>query len=98
MLFSLYSSPVGKITRTYGLCVWLDADDTQLFLNLSFTPCEWGDALERVEVWMVVNKIQLNGDKTQIVLVSALRANAVVSGPHHSYTSTSPLASSKRKI
>ena len=31
MLFSLYSSPVGKITRTYGLCVWLDADDTQLF-------------------------------------------------------------------
>ena len=81
VLFSLYSSPVAKIARKYGLCVQLYADDTQLYL--SFTPCEWGDALERVQecvkeikAWIVANKLQLNGDKTQIVLVSAPRANS----------------------
>ena len=88
VLFSLYSSPVAKIARKYGLCVQLYADDTQLYL--SFTPCEWGDALERVEesvkeikAWMVANKLQLNGDKTQIVLVSAPRANSGVSDLVH---------------
>ena len=88
VLFSLYSSPVAKIARKYGLCVQLYADDTQLYL--SFTPCEWGDALERVEecvkeikAWMVENKLQLNGDKTQIVLVSAPRANSGVSDLVH---------------
>ena len=70
------------------MCVQLYADDTQLYL--SFTPCEWGDALERVEecvkeikAWMVANKLQLNGDKTQIVLVSAPRANSGVSDLVH---------------
>ena len=88
VMFSLYSSPVAKIARKYGLCVQLYADDTQLYL--SFTPCEWGDALERVEecvkeikAWMVANKLQLNGDKTQIVLVSAPRANSEVSDLVH---------------
>ena len=88
VLFSLYSSPVAKIARKYGLCVQLYADDTQLYL--SFAPCEWGDALERVEecvkeikAWMVANKLQLNGDKTQIVLVSAPRANYGVSDLVH---------------
>ena len=88
VLFSLYSSPVAKIARKYGLCVQLYADDTQLYL--SFTPCEWGDALERVEecvkeikAWMLANKLQLNGDKTQIVLVSAPRANSGVSDLVH---------------
>ena len=63
VLFSLYSSPVTKIARKYGLCVQLCADDIQLYL--SFTPCEWGDALERVEecvkeikAWMVANKLK----------------------------------------
>ena len=49
------------------MCVQLYADDTQLYL--SFTPCESGDALQRVEecvkeikAWMVENKLQLNGD------------------------------------
>ena len=81
VLFSLYSPPVAKIARKYGLCVQLYADDTQLYL--SFTPCEWGDALERVEecvkeikAWMVANYLQLNGDKTQIVLLNAPRANS----------------------
>ena len=76
-------TPVAKIARKYGLCDQLYADDTQL--HLSFTPCEWGDTLERVEecvkeikAWMVANKLQLNGDKTQIVLVSAPRANSGV--------------------
>ena len=88
VLFSLYSSPVAKIARKDGLCVQLYADDTQL--HLSFTPCEWGDALERVEecvkeikAWIVANKLQLNGDKTQIVLVSAPRANSGVSDLVH---------------
>ena len=65
-----------------------NADDTQLYL--SFTPCEWGDALERVKecvkeikAWLVSNILQLNGDKTQIVLVRAPRANSGVSDLVH---------------
>ena len=47
VLFSLYSSPVAKIARRYRVCDQLYADDTQLYL--SFTHCECGVALERVE-------------------------------------------------
>ena len=99
VLFSLYSSPVAKIARKYGLCFQLYADDTQLYL--SFTPCEWGDALERVEecvkeikAWMVANKLQLNGDETQIVLVSAPRANSGVSDLVHVQINGHPIPSS----
>ena len=81
LLCSLYSSPVANITRKYGLCVQLYADDTQLYL--SFTPCEWGHALEKVKkcvkeikAWMVANKLQLDENKTHIVLVGAPRANS----------------------
>ena len=36
--------------------------------------------VKEIKAWMMVKKLQLNGDKTRLVLVSALRANAVVSG------------------
>ena len=60
----------------------------------------WGYALERVEecvkeikAWMVANKLQLNGDKTQIVLVSAPRANSGFSDLVHVQIDGHPIPS-----
>jgi len=69
VLFSIYSSPVADIARKHGLYVQLYADDTQLYL--AFHPIEVNAALAKVEAcvaeikaWMLVNKLQLNGDTT----------------------------------
>ena len=87
------------------VCVTSFTQMTQLYL--SFTPCEWGDTLERVEecvkeikAWMVENKLQLNGDKTLIVLVSAPRANSGVSDLVHVQIDghSIPLSTSVKKI
>ena len=78
ILFSLYSSPVAAIARKHGLTVQLYADDTQLYL--AFHPVEADDALARVEAciaeikqWMVKNKLQLNSDKTLVLLFGSPR-------------------------
>lgn len=76
--FTVYSAPVAQICRQHSLNVHMYADDTQLYL--AFDLSSIGDdenILSRVEVciadikrWMTLNKLKLNEDKTEFLIIS----------------------------
>ncbi|XP_053169630.1 uncharacterized protein LOC128353010 [Hemicordylus capensis] len=78
MLFNIYMKPLGEVIRGFGLSCQQYADHTQLYLSLSPDPREAVDVLNRgleaVMGWMWANKLKLNPDKMEVILVSR-RAN-----------------------
>ena len=81
ILFTLYTSPLGDIARKYGLKFHLYADDTQLYIT--FRPADGSSfqlstetlckCIEEIRVWMWKNLLKLNGDKTEILIVTTGR-------------------------
>ena len=68
LLYSLYTSPLGDIARSYGLSYHFYADDTQLSLSfetssaedLSICKSNIEDCVREIDLWMLVNKLKLN--------------------------------------
>ena len=78
LLFTLYTSELGDILKKCGIQYHLYADDTQLYL--AFNPrhqMSFDDVIEKLELclmdvrcWMRDNFLQLNPDKTEVLLLS----------------------------
>ncbi|KAF7246206.1 NIPA-like protein 2 [Varanus komodoensis] len=68
--------PLGEVIRRCGLRNHQYADDTQLYLSFSTNPGEAVAVLNRclaeVMGWMRANKVKLNPDKTEVLLVGGL--------------------------
>ncbi|KAF7241210.1 putative RNA-directed DNA polymerase from transposon BS [Varanus komodoensis] len=73
LLFNVYMKPLGEVIRRCGLRNHQYADDTQLYLSFSTSPGEAVAVLNRclaeVMGWMRANKLKLNPDKTEVLLV-----------------------------
>ena len=78
VLFTIYTTPLGRIIQRHGLTYHLYADDTQLYM--AFKPSEVTskyDAIFQIEaciadirIWMNYNLLKLNDDKTELLIIT----------------------------
>ena len=78
VLFTIYTTPLGRIIQRHGLTYHLYADDTQLYM--AFKPSDViskCDAISRIEacvadirIWMNDNFLKLNDDKTELLIIT----------------------------
>ena len=76
ILYSMYTAPIADVIKRRGMGFHFYADDTQIYM--SFNPA---DALQSksliekciqdVQLWMVANKLKLNWDKTELLVLTA---------------------------
>lgn len=75
LLFIMYTTPISKIITDYSnIHHHLYADDTQVYIsvnqeNVSSALDQLKDCLWKINNWMSVNKLKLNPDKTEFLLL-----------------------------
>ena len=78
MLYVLYTSPLADIINRHKMGHHLYADDTQLYFAFKPIPSEQQASLAcikaclgKIDSWMVQNKLKLNQDKTEFLVLNA---------------------------
>jgi len=74
LLFSLYTAPLEQTLIAEGVNFHFYADDTQIYMSFSALDCSeslsrLSQVLGRVHTWFSVNKLTLNADKTEYILI-----------------------------
>ena len=87
LLFVLYTQPISRIVRQSGSDLHKFSDDTQLFS--SALPVDFGTLIkqtetcvEHVKAWMDSNKLKLNDDKTEALVVGTRSMTGVCYSEH----------------
>ena len=77
ILYLLYTSPLGGILRRHNMLFHFYADDSQIYFSFeSATPVDCTSSkieacIADVKNWMVSNKLKLNTDKTELLVISS---------------------------
>ena len=77
ILFSLYTNPISSIIQSHSSINYhFYADNTQLYISLSpaiFSHCihKLKNCLNDIQNFMFINKLKLNPDKTEIILIGS---------------------------
>ncbi len=86
IFFTIYTRPLGDIARKFNLSFHLYADDTQLYLSFNRSDPASADlainkleqCIHEIKQWMLVNKLKLNGNKTEFIKIAS-KTNTVPS-------------------
>ena len=75
-LFCMYLLPIGAILRYHGIDFHTYADDTQLYLKFDVHDplpafAKLCAAIKDIRSWMIHNKLKINDDKTEFVIISS---------------------------
>ena len=91
LLFLIYLLHLGKLIRKHGLELYIYADDTQLYLAIKPITQQAVDiGVARLEscltdiytgTWMSQNKLKLNADKTEVLVLGTPKQRAKISVP-----------------
>ena len=76
VLFTMYTQPLIHILRKFNIHYHLYADDTQFYRSVNPNELHVHDLINRFEhciaevmTWMQVNKLKLNDEKTEVILL-----------------------------
>ena len=74
LLFTLYTTPLSSLVSGHAISHHLYADDSQLYVSFSSgdsaaAPSDLQSCLASVQSWMSTNKLKLNPDKTEFLLI-----------------------------
>ena len=83
--FIIYTGPIHDIAAAHGLSIHMYADDTQIYIEFDLTSFSAAEAKSKLEAcvsdihaWMRQNKLQLNDDKTELVVITPSRQSGKV--------------------
>ena len=90
LLFTSYTAPLGEIARQHGVELHLYADDTQAYMSFSRLSNEsTRKTFQRIEAciaeirtWLKNNKLMLNDDKTDVLVISSVSMRSNLQVPH----------------
>ena len=91
LLFSLYTSPLSDIASKHELSFHFYADDRQLYVtfetsslnDMELSKCRLEGCVLEIDTWTLLNKLNLNKDKTELLVISSLhRARPPLSHIH----------------
>ena len=73
-LFTLHMTPLSSIISKFNVTLHLYADNTQIYLeldssNFDSSTTELADCLEAIQAWMGINKLKLNFDKIEFIVI-----------------------------
>ena len=75
ILYLLYTSPLGDIIRRHNVNFHFYADDCQIYFSLdsvsSVTTTRIEACLQDIGTWMSLNKLKLNDDKTELLVIGS---------------------------
>lgn len=74
LLFTIYTSPLSQVISRHGILHHFYADDSQLYVSFSSSNSAVSlnnlkSCLDSVQLWMSANKLKLNPDKTEFLLI-----------------------------
>ena len=74
LLFAAYVSPIGRIIEHFGVGQHHYADDTTLYIRLdsaNVLPSALTDCVDAISAWFLVNDMQVNPDKSEIMVLGS---------------------------